>query len=554
MPSTRPARRKQDVVATLLALTLPAICACGDNPVTIPEVEPQEPVVYPLDDTPSTVLQTLWEPLVPPAETYARIDADELRVTDHDAFEEAGLGVRRADGLPWVEHDELAPGFTEGTERRSVAYVWLVADPQVADEESPIRFEAFEALYRPHGHLSTQTFEAHVRTAQRISDVSGRPFDFALVAGDVTDGSQHNELEWFAAIMAGGIIDPDSGADDDPLPGPGNDHGDPFISDGLAVPWYVAIGNHETLYNGGFGPISDEIRTAAAGEAIYAFPLFANGFRDGRTIDGAVVDSGTTAPDPMRVPQRYDEVLSILRETPGEPAGHGISDVAYFSVTPIADKPVRLITLDTVYSDANVAGIGSLGYMEVEQLAWLEQELTDADAAGELVIVMSHHKAADIGDNSPVSGEQLEQALRASRNMVLHVTGHGHRNEKALIDTMDADVGYWELMSAATVDFPMQSRILEIVDERNGFVSIYVTNVDHNSPVDSLAHRGRELAAAKRAFGTVSEEGDVDAFWQKDVPAQNLLLRIAIDAELSASLAAHEFAARIESLDTLSAF
>jgi 3',5'-cyclic AMP phosphodiesterase CpdA len=549
----------QPAALLLFSAFLAPVCACTSDDPAEPIVEPQEPVTYPLDDATYTVLQAVWEPLVPSADTRARIDAGELSVTDIEAFEGAGLGVRLAEGLSWLEHDELAPDFDEGVDRRSVAYVWQAADPQLIDEESPIRFEAFDKIYRPHGHLTTQVFESHVRTAQRLSDASGRPFDFALMAGDITDGSQQNELGWFATIMAGGVIDPDTGADDDPRPGPGNDHGDPFLSDGLAVPWYAAIGNHETLYNGGFGPITDDLRAAAAGEAIYQFPLFDNGFRDGSTVHADVVSEGTTVADPERVPQRLDEVLAWLHDAPGEPVGHGLTpdDVAagrgYFSVAPIPDRPVRLITLDTIYSESQTAGLGSLGYLDVEQHAWLEEMLTEADLAGELVIVMSHHRAEDFGDNSPVSGEQLRATLRANAGVVLHVTGHGHRNEQDLVPTMDVEGGYWELMLASTVDFPMQSRVIEIVDERNGFLSIYVTNVDHNAPESSLAHEARALAAAKRAFGTVSEEGDVAGFWEHDVEAQNLLLRVAIDEGLAESLAASDFPTRIESLQTLAA-
>ena len=136
--------------------------------------------MYELGSAPYTVLQALWEPLVPSADTYARIDSGELSVTDIDRFEGEGLGVRLAAGEPWVEHLELAPNFVEGADRKSLVYIWQAADPQLIDEESPIRFEGFEPLYRPHGHLTTQVFESHVRTAQRISDVSGRPFDFAV--------------------------------------------------------------------------------------------------------------------------------------------------------------------------------------------------------------------------------------------------------------------------------------------------------------------------------------------------------------------------------------
>ena len=515
---------------------------------------PVPAVTYELAE-PYTTLDGIWEPLVPSTSTSQAIESDELTVTDIGRFREAGLGVRFAVGVPWMEHAELAPGFVEGTDRRSVAYVWQAADPQLIDEESPIRLEGFDALFRPQGHLTTQVFEAHVRTADRLSGLSGRPFDFALLAGDLTDGSQLNELEWVLTILGGGVIDPDSGADDDPVRGPGNDHSDPFVSDGLDVPWYAAIGNHETLYNGGFGPITDDIRAAAMGESIFEFPLFANGFRDGSTVDGDVVTEGTTIADPMRVPQRLVEVLTHLQNAPGEPPGHGLSAEAvaeglgHFSVRPIDGRPLRLITLNTVYSQATTVGLGSLGWFDEDQHRWLADELVDAAAAGDLVIVMSHHRPDEISDVSPVSGDQLRAALQASDHVVLHVTGHGHKNEKE--EVMRATGGYWELMLASTVDFPMHSRVIEIVDERNGFISIYVTNLDHNSPEDSLAHRARELAAAKRAFGTVSEDGDVEGFWARDSLSQNLLLRIAISQPLVEALAAHEWSTRIESIETL---
>jgi len=153
--------------------------------------------------------------------------------------------------------------------------------------------------------------------------------------------------------------------------------------------------------------------------------------------------------------------------------------------------------------------------------------------------VMSHHKVDDILSTSPVSGADLEAALSASDGVVLHLTGHGHRNEMRVVDDSPAVAkwGYWELMLASTVDFPMHSRIYEIVDEGNGFVSIYCTQLDHNSPPGSLAHRARELAGVKEAFGSVLTAPDVAADWQEDLGSQNLLLRVRIPDEVSDALA-----------------
>jgi 3',5'-cyclic AMP phosphodiesterase CpdA len=530
--------------------TLLLALAC--HTVDVPPA-PEGPA-YGLSDGAYTTLQAVWEPLPPSADTLARIDAGELDVTDIDAFDDAGLGVRLADGNPWIEHTELAPDFVEGTDRRSIAWFWQAADPQLIDEESPIRFEAFEALYRPQGHLTTQVFEAHVRSAQRISDLGSRQFDFALLAGDLTDGSQANELGWVIAAMNGGVIDPDSGIDDDPLAGPGNDFNDPFEAEGLAVPWYPAIGNHETQYNGGFGVVDTTLRQASVGSAVYDSGLFANGYRDGAVLTAPVRTEGDVVPDPRRLVLGLQQVLRTLFLAGGQPIGHGLSSadidagIGYYSAHP-TDGPIRLIVLNTVNTLGGL-GLGEAGVLDQVQFDWLNGELADADAANEVVIVMSHHQAADILVTSEVSGDDLVAALTATPGVVLHVTGHGHTNEATVLAS--SDNGYWELMLASTVDFPMQSRCIELVWEGNGYLSIYATNLGHNSPEQSLAHRGRQLAAAKRVFGSVLSTGDVMAFWDEDVAAQNLLLRVPLSAGVEAALAQHQWPAVIESETTLS--
>jgi len=514
--------------------------------------------VYPLCESAYTSLQAVWEPLTPPETTLSMIDDGGLEVTEHGRFEELGLGVRRAEGNEWIEHLELAPGYPASPpgERRSLLYIWQAADPQVIDEESPIRLEGFELLYRSHGHLSTQVFEAHVRTAQRISDLSGRPFDFAVLAGDLSDGGQLNELRWVLTILNGGIVDPDSGYDDDPVPGAGNDYNDPFLSDGIDVPWYAALGNHDALYNGGFAAVDENLRKAAQGSSIYDFPVFVNGFRDGSTPDAVVVTAGRAQPDPSRTPLYLEEAADELFNAGGLPPGHGMSaGKTYYSIKPLEGKPVRLVVLCTVNTGSAGLGTGSLGYLDQEQFDWLQQELDAADAAHELVIVLSHHSTGDFLNDSPVSGAELAAVLEASSGVVLHITGHGHRNLNFIHPQPQGgadESGYWELMLASTLDYPMQSRIIEIVDDDNGYLSIYCTNIGHNSTEDSLAHKSRRLAAGRRSFeGITDAYGDVEALWAEDLPAQNLLLRIPIPPEVHNELAKHDWPTRIESEETL---
>jgi 3',5'-cyclic AMP phosphodiesterase CpdA len=515
----------------------------------------------PLTPQAFTTLQGVWAPMTASDEGQARINAEEVTVADLDEFDALGLGVRWDPGIPWTERTELAPGFVEGADRRSVMYLWQAADPQIIDEESPIRFEAWSDLYRPNGHLTVHSFEAHVASASRLSELSGRPFDFALMAGDLTDGSQQNELGWFVQSLVGGAIDPDSGADDDPVAGPDNDYNDPFYANGLAVPWYAAIGNHETLYNGGFGQLDEVVRAAAVGTTVYDSMTFPNGYRDGSTLTAEVRTDGTFPADEARKPLYRREVLATLQSAGGLPSGHGLDlmDVfagrGYFSVTPVPGRPFRLLVLDTVHT-TGMMGEAALGWVDQDQLLWLQRELAEADANDELILVMSHHQLQDISGTSPVAGDDIAAALAASDGVFLLVTGHGHTNETDLLpddwDGADPTLGFWQLMLASTVDFPMHSRVIEVVDERNGYLSVYATNIDHNSPVDSLAHKARNQAAAKLGFGGIATTPDIAGDWAGEVANANHLLRIRIPEALSNRLADGDYPARVESLQTLS--
>ena len=476
--------------------------------------EPVVPEIHALVDDTWTTLQRRWAPVVPSEATYASIDAEEVTVFDWTEYRDYGLGVVEEEGSTWTELADLAPDFEEGADRRSVGLIWQSADPQVIDEESPIRLSAWADLYRPQGHLSVFAWEAHVRTAQRISEISGG-FDFALVAGDLTDGGQKNELSWVLTALEGGVIDPDSGADD------ATSFNHPFESEGLDTEWYAAVGNHDVLYNGGFDKVTEEIREAAAGEEVYEFLTFPNGFRDGSSEGAEVLTEGPTPADPDRIPLTLSEFLVELAD-----AGHVETQTGYFAVQ--ASEAVKLIVLNTVDDQPEGLGKGSAGWMDETQLAWLAEEL-DTDA---LVLVMSHHRAKDFDDDSPVSGDELVEVLD-SPSLVLHVTGHGHSNTKGL---RGAENGYWELMLASTLDFPIQSRVIELVDEQNGYLSIYCTNLEDLSATDSPAHHSRELAAGKLAFPAFAQTVDIDSAWASDVANQNLLLRVPLTVEQQARL------------------
>ncbi len=482
-----------------------------------------------------------------------------------------GLGVELGAGELWTERDELAPGWDAHTPgaRRSLMFFWHSTDPQVVDEESPLRLSGVTAApigsaYRPQDHLTTQAFESQVRTVRAIQERLTRPLDFAILTGDLADGGQKNELDWVMNIMVGGVIDPDTGKKDDPVPGPGNDHNDPYRSLGLEVPWYALVGNHEVLYSGIAEPTA-EVQAAAVGEEVFQglYHIMKlppgegvqGGFRDGTTEHGEVRTEGPTPADANRYIPDLNEVLSIFHGTPGLPEGHGLTaaDVAagkgYYSFLPVEGSPIRVIALNTLsQTPANAEGA-----IDEAQWTWLVAELDASAARGELVLLASHHKSADIKLGA-YKGADLASLIARQEHVILHFTGHGHSNSVThILPQAEQDEGfrgYWEVMTPSTIDFPLQTRFWELVDEGGGYLSIYGTLLDHNAPVGSLAHRARELAAGHGWFQSREQRATFDA----EREHRNFILRVKVSDALSTALATAPSSDSIASEDTLAAF
>ncbi len=189
---------------------------------------------------------------------------------------------------------------------------------------------------------------------------------------------------------------------------------------------------------------------------------------------------------------------------------------------PIAPS-VLGISLDTVnhggYAD------GSIG---VAQLTWLEQRLIGAsskyyDAGGvlvntgnadQLVVLFSHHNQFTMGNPVPdvnLPGDQrktfteLRALLSRFPNVVAWVNGHTHVNQITPVpDPSGRTGGFWEITTAAHVDWPEHARTVEIVANCDGTISIFCVVLEHagaptanhaDRTVLGLASISRELAA-----------------------------------------------------------
>ncbi len=530
--------------------------------------------VLPITYRPYTTLQLTHRPSIGTKYYTAErvkefIAAHEFKVTELDKYEKYGMGVTEYDPEPWILRQTLLKATDPQISHKgkSIAYFWQISDPQIIDEESPCRMEGVNiypyvvaSAYRPDGMFSTHMFDLHVQTAKRISDLSSRPFDFALVTGDVADNAQKNEIQWFQRMMGGGKLNPDTGIDDDPIPGPGNDYNDPFYAQGIGdIPWYPAIGNHDMLYMG-FSKVDDKIQSACTGdEVVNLFDYiklvadhdyregYQNGFLDGSTPEAKVVTSGKTPADPDRRLLTKLEALQAFHDAPGLPKGHGLDPQimakgwGYYSVYPIPNKPLRLITLDTNSGEFSEAS------MTAEQFEWLENEIADAKSKNELVIVQSHHGTSGI--SGAVTQDKFRSLLASYEGVILHITGHGHRNKSSVYKT--GSKGYWEVMLASVVEFPSQTRIFEIVHEGNGIISIYITNLDYNAPKGTFGDLALGYASTRRFFST---DKDPVKTWDDEKEHRNLILRTRVPEEIYKNLEQYEWSDVIESEQTLNKF
>ena len=441
------------------------------------------------------------------------------------------------------------------------------------------RYAEIVPVQRPQEALNAHAIDATLRTLNAVrGPVSGAPPQLAVTTGDAIDNAQWNEMQAFLALFDGGVVRPGSGGPgyvgvqspdwpDDFFWKPDGDGGhgedvfrrefgfphhpglleramEEFSASGLRLPWLSCFGNHEAL-NQGVGRVTPGIAAALTGNqkplrlaadfdhdrALHLFTDHPEAFAAGPSVT-------ITADQGRRAVTRRDFVEAHFR--PGaQPSGHGfttanrLDGTAYYAY----DTPaVRLIALDT----ACLAG-GAAGCLDRDQARWLEARLADVHSCyrgadgGEvrtghddrLVIVFSHH-GADTLDNARSGhlGPDREPLLGAAGfvallhrfpNVVLWLNGHTHTN--AVRPRPDADHpgrGFWEVTTSAIVDWPCQTRIVELIDAGD-CLSVVCTMVDHDTPPgprsldtgDDLAALHRELAANMPLIGADSDRAGV---------------------------------------------
>jgi metallophosphoesterase (TIGR03767 family) len=438
-------------------------------------------------------------------------------------------------GEEYVVRTELETAHGErSATRESLVVFHDLAGFGAVDEESPARSEWLESCeapvtdraFRPQESLSLQASAAVIHATNRIdrSPVTGRPVDFAIHTGSEADNAQFNEQRWFIDLMDGRLINPDSGGigymgvQEGPVspdyPSLLDDAQAPFESEGLDYPWYAVMGNRDILVGGNFPPSEAAESLATGGEKVMALgpdalarvcsELLVPGLSDAVFDDPETVVAEVDADEGRRFVSRAKWVREhfISSEGPG-PAGHGFSETnrtrgsAYYGFT---RGIVRFLVLDTV----NEGGFAT-GSMGAKQFEWLEKKLIESSSSyldeegnrvetenpDRLVVIVSHHAPSAMTNPFPgvdeeerYRGPQLEELLHRFPNVILHVAGHASENRiSARPDPEERTRAYWEVTTASAWSYPMQARLLEIVDNRDGTISIFSTVYDSAAPI-----------------------------------------------------------------------
>ena len=450
--------------------------------------------------------------------------------------------------------------------RRALASFVQFSDMHICDAQSPLRFEYLHPImgasaHRPQEALTTQGSTSLVRrvNAVRNGPLTGRPFDFLMTTGDNTDNHENIELDWFLTVLNGGRITPNtgdaryegvqnagistfwqpelSGSDDYKAKGFPQLRGlldaavREFVSPGLNITWYSTIGNHDdsvvgalpdgllnSWYTGrkkivGFG---DPVQNAKVAQA----------FNDPTAIPEAmaILASGgvvrTVTPDSRR--RLFDTGEFVRKHLPS--GGHGYTDanadgVDVFYTFRMAPG-VTGISMDTT----NLAGF-STGSIGLHQLNWIEKTLkrnsslyydwlgrpARQNVTDELFVLFSHHTSTTMGNVLPdrrrpldprMNGDALVNLLQRFPNVLAWVNGHTHRNVITPHRHDTPSRSFWEINTAAHVDYPQHARVIEVADNGDGTLSLFTTLLEADAPyqVDYDDRSDTALASLCREF------------------------------------------------------
>lgn len=488
--------------------------------------------------------------------------------------------LRPAPGWARVARQELGAA-QPGRDRRRASIFYLAAIDEVhyTDEESPARVEfldiddtPFTAAWHAEEALAPFAIDQTFRTVNRfgqspVAGAGGRQarLALALTTGDSADNQQANEISGYVRLLEGGTMNPNSGVEPaTPCPaGPVptgeaarytgvqdyNDYAEtrgdfydpndpagryaswprypglmdraqrPFAAQGLSVPSYVTLGNHDRLQQGNQWANASFEAVATGCVKPFTSVAVADLRPDFLSALSSTPDRvAAVPPDPERRSVDYPG-LRALHATGRQADAHGFGYVdrgelaasrgaaSYYSFSP---RPgIRFISLNTV-SEGGVTGPSANGNIDDPQFRWLARELDSARGRDELVVAFAHHPIQSLDssipdedapacgsgpgrdpnpgcdrdprDSRPLrNGADLASLFASRPNVVAYVAGHTGRLA-ATPFRAPARGGFWQIESGGVYGWPVVARLVDMMDNRDGTLSLFGTMVAQQTP------------------------------------------------------------------------
>ena len=332
---------------------------------------------------------------------------------------------------------------------------------------------------------------------------------------------------------------------------------EPFITTGLKVPTYVVNGNHDSLMQGNedANKAFEDIATGCFKVAASTSPSTLPVPDLGHLLTPAAGEF--VPPDPKRRIVSKGEIRNIFSD------GKQKDDHGFAFVDPEEDGPgaangtawyyawnpkpgLRFIAIDTVSEGGNVQD-SSEGNIDNPQFQWLRRELERASEKGKLIVLFGHHPVrslisetpdenapqcaggynedgeyvgpdrdtqprhnhavnpgcdADDRPSTPLHhGDDLVELLHEFPHAIAYVPGHTHENRVTPFPDGDGG-GFWELNTSAVADWPQQHRLIDLMDNRDGTLSIFSFVADHESHI-GIPEPGRANPFSRRDLGAL---------------------------------------------------
>lgn len=454
-------------------------------------------------------------------------------------YAKKGYGVSNVGkGLGYiVRNDLLKPGLTAKLDNnKELLRFFTMSDIHITDIQSPAQVLVFgkdskgmEAAYSAAIMYSTQVLDAAVKKVNKINIAN--KLDFGLMLGDAINNAQQNELNMYLDVLSGRMVYPNS----DMSKKSDTDFSQPFKAEGLNMPWYQVIGNHDHFWSGVFNA-NDKLKKALISDKVMKIGVVPNSkILVGEDVYPGIIDVSDPYGKIIGDGREFQETDNITANTTRNfldskafsdvfPRGHGINEssggnpTACYTFEPKANVPVRVIVLDntagqdTKFVDATKAGdkysTAAFGSLDKDRFAWFSKQLADADKARKLVVVAVHIPlGVGLWDfTSEVSEKQVIAELQKYSNIALLTAGHRHVNAVTAFKSpisAKPELGFWQVETASLRDFPQQFRIFDISLNVDNTIAIKATNVDTGDT--TFASKSRSYAiAAKQIFPEMS--------------------------------------------------